>query len=1006
MPNHRWALGIVLLLLVGSLGKVSAAADPSSSGRARFTVDVWDANSDLPQGSVIAMTQTQDGYLWLGTLGGLVRFDGVKFTVFDEGNTPGLASSRIVKLFEDGRGQLWIGTETAGVFLMKNGQIASVGIGGGSRDGRLVSICEDSTRAIWLYTADGQLWRDRNGVTNLFQVPFDGPSNYRGLVPDSAGGLWLGVDREVFHLETAPVSDGPVLSSGPPVQLGRLDLLLESRTGGHWRFANGFVQKWRTNHVEFSFRYPSDWFYSPISSACEDPDGNLLVGTLGAGLFWLEAASRFTNYVNISTNQGLSYNYVLSLLVDREGTLWVGTDGNGLNRLKRQIFNVVEPSRSAVVQSVSGDTNGGIWFGCNGDGVGHWQDGALDRYGSTHGLLNPYVWSVYVDKDQQVWAGTRGAGLFRWQDGKFHPAPGLAAANWDLTAIHQDRRGQLWLGTRSGLVRWAEMGATVFTSADGLLADEVRAIAESPDGSLWIGTRGGGLDRLRDGKFTAAQTNAGMPGKDISCLWADDDGVLWVGTLGGGLVRFDGHRWTRYTTREGLASNSPGYLVEDLDGDLWIGSTAGITRVRKKTLNDFALGRATFIPFRTYRKPDGLPTRECTAGSQPAAYRSPDGRLWFPTAKGLVYVDPAQLHPNTNPPPVVIESVLVEGQPHGTNALRPELRAALTVPAGRERVEIQYTSLNLSAPEAARFKYRLDGYEAEWTDAGNARTVLYRKLPPGSYRFQVTACNEDGVWNPTGSSLAIVVEPPFWRTWSFLAVTVAALLGSIVAIVHYFSTQKLQRQLEGMRQHEALELERARIARDIHDQLGANLTQVALLGELVESDKDSPDDVEAHARQISQTARDTTRSLDEIVWTVNPSNDTVDGLITYLCKYAQDYFEVAGLRYRLDAPAQVPNTPIPPEIRHNVFLAAKEAVTNVVRHAQATAARLRVRIEPGAFVLEIEDNGRGVAGLETKSTRNGLRNMRKRMEDVGGQFSIGPGAEGGAVVRLTVPIQR
>jgi signal transduction histidine kinase len=209
-----------------------------------------------------------------------------------------------------------------------------------------------------------------------------------------------------------------------------------------------------------------------------------------------------------------------------------------------------------------------------------------------------------------------------------------------------------------------------------------------------------------------------------------------------------------------------------------------------------------------------------------------------------------------------------------------------------------------------------------------------------------------------------------------------------------------------LRQQEALEKERARIARDIHDQLGASLTQVTLLGEFVESDKDSPADVEAHARQICQTARDTTRVLDEIVWTVNPSNDTLDGLITYICKYAQDYLAVAGLRYRLDVPAQLPNTPLPPELRHNVFLAAKEAVTNVVRHAKASAAWVRLKLEPEAFVLEIQDDGRGIAGMDEKaaSARNGLRNMRKRMEDVGGSFEMVAGPDGGTLVRLTAPL--
>jgi signal transduction histidine kinase len=282
----------------------------------------------------------------------------------------------------------------------------------------------------------------------------------------------------------------------------------------------------------------------------------------------------------------------------------------------------------------------------------------------------------------------------------------------------------------------------------------------------------------------------------------------------------------------------------------------------------------------------------------------------------------------------------------------------------------------------------------------------YSKLPPKEYRFRVLAANEDNVWNEVGSTLAIRVLPPFWQTWWFLTAVTLALLGLIIGSVHYVSTQKLQRQLALMRQQELLERERARIARDLHDQLGANLTQVALLGEMAEDDRELPEEVAAHAQQISQTARDTTRALDEIVWTVNPSNDTLDGLLNYVCKYAQEYLALAGLKYRLETPRELPTTPISPELRHNVFLAAKEAVNNVVKHSGADSAWLRLKLSPDRFVLEIEDNGKGLHEADQNKGRNGLRNMRKRMEDLGGEFEFSSGENGGTRITLKAPIQR
>jgi signal transduction histidine kinase len=371
-----------------------------------------------------------------------------------------------------------------------------------------------------------------------------------------------------------------------------------------------------------------------------------------------------------------------------------------------------------------------------------------------------------------------------------------------------------------------------------------------------------------------------------------------------------------------------------------------------------------------------------------------------------VSVNPSELKPNSQPPLVMIESVKVDGREQKTNALSSTWSQTVVIPPGREQLEIDYTALNFSAPDAVHFKCWLEGFEAKPKDVGSERVVSYPKLPPGNYRFHVYAANEDGIWNDSGSALEITVQPYFWQTNWFRTVGILCLIGIVVGVVRYISTQKLKRDLQLHKQHEELERERARIARDLHDQLGANLTQVALLGEMAEADKNLPGEIELHAQQISHTARETTRSLDEIVWAVNPSNDTLEGLANYACKYAQEYLALAGIRYRADVPTHLPATDIPPEVRHNVFLAFKESVNNVVKHAHASEAWIRLRLLSEKFILEIEDNGRGLGNIDPKATqmRNGLRNMKKRMEDIRGEFSIAPGANGGTIVRLTVPI--
>lgn len=1014
MPKNCWLL-LEVTLLLGAMCVQLCGAPPS-----RLTVDGrWgpdEGTSLLPQSSVISMIQTRDGYLWLGTLDGLARFDGLRFTIFDESNTPGLSSGGVVKLFEDSQHNLWVGTETAGVFLIRpDGQVTSIDVGRGRREGRVMSVCEDANGAVWLYTANGELCRYREGKVDVWLAGANRASVSRVIIPGEAGLLWVGNDWSLSALGPMPSGASLGLPVAHELPVNRLDFLLESERGGYWRLANGRVQKWTGNRMERDFgAYPWDPSRTPVNSACEDREGNLIVGTGGEGVFWFDAEGRAAHLTK--SPEGLTHNTILSLCMDREGSLWVGTDGGGLNRLKRQPFDVVRKSWSRddedpdyTAQTVSEDGNGGLWIGTFGEGAIYWRNGQVTRVN----VVNPqetnppptYVRAMLVDREQTVWASIEPRGLFQVRNGEFWPAPGAEMLPRQISAIHQDRTGKLWLGTSGGLVLREGNRWRVLTTRDGLSANDVRAIADDADGNLWIGTEGGGLVRLKDGKFTAMSDPVSRPGIDISSLHVDTENVLWIGTRWRGLARFGNDRWIRYTRADGLTSDRIGYMVEDAEGYLWLGSYAGVMRVSKKELNDFAEGLITSFKCRAYEKRDGLPTRECSRGSQPAAARARDGRLFLPTTKGLAFIDPAQLRLNTNPPPVMIEAVFVEGRAQITNAVRSGLPDEIVVPPRRERVEIQYTALNLGAPERARFKYRMEGHETDWIPAGNSRVVRYSKLPPGEYRFRVIAANEDGVWNEAGASLAFIIQPPFWRTWWFLSAVSLALLASIIGIVHYVSTQKLQRQLAALRQKEALEKERARIARDIHDQVGASLTQVSLLGELVESDKESPEEIEQHAKQICQTALETTRALDEIVWTVNPSNDTLDGLITYICKNAQDYLEVAGLRYRLETPPELPNAPISPEVRHNVFLASKEAVTNVVRHAQASEVRIRLRLNANFFTLEIEDNGRGLGGMnpEAAQRRNGLRNMRKRMEDVGGAFAMEPGAEGGTRVTLKAP---
>lgn len=983
----------------------------------RYSVQVWTTESGvgLPQNSILSMVQSRDGFLWLGTLNGVARFDGVRFQVYDEGNTPELDSSPIRKLFEDSHGTLWIGTDYGRVVrVTPDGTASATSMNHPepeTRGARVMSIAETRGGDVWLLTEDGRLARYTLDRFDVFVLPPNRPTRTRILAVDQEDTLWAGTDQLLLGLApTLPTSKQPevVFTIEPP----RLDYVLASKTGGLWCLAGGRVQKFQNNQMVADYG-PYPWRSDVVvMAACEDLEGHLIVGTYGEpgdGVYWFDAEGKAEKLA------GLSHPSILSLLIDREGALWVGTNGRGVNRVRRQAFGVVPVSKGFTVQSVAAETNGGLWIGYNGERIDYTRGGETRQFTN---LLTGFgfrrdkaVRSVYLDQEDQLWAGIQTGpagftpGLLRLRGDLFVPVPGFEIANQQVSAILQDSSNRLWVATGGGVAVLQSGAWRTLSRLDGLSGDRVQSLAEGPAGTLWIGTEKGGLNRWQDGRATWFTKTNGLPSNNVLSLHCDRQGVLWAGTSGG-LARYAGEKWTVYTTAEGLVGSSIAYILEDPHGFLWLGSRSGLMRASKAALNAFATGETDSIFIRSYGTTDGLPTSECTQGSQPAATRAPDGKLYFATIEGLAFVDPSDLRTNKVPPSVVIESVLVDGAPQNPNSLRAAPPTYLRIPAGKRTLEVRYTVVSLSAPGRSLYRHRLEPHETAWTHGvGNGGSAHYTRLPPGDYHFRLTAANEDGIWNETGTTLAFTVLPPFWQTWWFIGLTSITGLALIVGVVRYISTQQLQRELALMRQQEALERERGRIARDLHDQLGANLTQVALLAEMAESDKDLASEVEAHARQIGQTARDTTRALDEIVWTVNPANDTLDGLVNYICKYSQDYLALAGLKYRLETPRALPDLVISPELRHNVFLVAKEAINNVVKHAQATSAWVRLELETNGFTIEIADDGRGIPPDALDKGRSGLRNMRKRMESIGGTFATAPRPGGGSVIRFQAPLR-
>jgi len=1020
MTKKTLACRFALVFALAASGLCSGRAAPN------YFTRTWQVEQGLPQNKVTAVVQTRDGYLWLGTYNGLARFDGVRFTVFDDNNTPELRSSRVTSLFEAADGALWIGTESGDVSQYKDGRFTAVPLRANWSGGRTYAITADNVGDVWVFNDTGELARVRDG-----KVVLPRPGNVPKVLS-----LARGLDGTVWVEREGVVSalrDGLLtveVSTNDYVQG-----ICAARDGGFWVACNSGIRKWRDGKWVAELG-AAPWGWKIVTTLVETSSGVLAAGTSDAG-FWLVFAGQ-TNApaLHFDRANGLPSDWVISLWEDREKNLWCGT-GAGLALVRPSNLETLSPPdrwQGRPVLSVLPASDGALWVGTEGAGLYRLRNGSWTNFTGAQGIPNTYVWSLAADRAGKLWAGTWGGGLFVQKDDSFDRAPGLEAVRSPIPVLLFEGGG-LWIGTTAGALRFQNGKLERLNDMAGEPFGDVRAIARDKAGVLWFGTAGSGLLRRQDGNVRRFKKSAGLSSDFIECLHFADDGALWIGTFGGGLNRFKNGKFSAINHRQGLPNGVIGHIELDDRGFFWMSSYGGILRASENDLNRCADGEIADVPFLTYGINDGLPTLECSEGLQLAGGKTADGRLWFATAKGLVAVDPARVTTNSLPPPVRIEEMRVDdkavriaefGVRNSRSSRRDDVPDSafrtphLKIPPGRRRIEFEYTGLSFVAPEKVRFKYRLENFESDWANAGGKRVATYNYIPPGNYLFQVTACNNDGVWNETGASLAFEVLPYFWQTAWFRFLAGLAMLMAASGAVWFETRRRMRRKLERIERQRDIERERSRIARDIHDDLGAQLTHITMMSETARGNVADRERVAAGLEKIYDTARELTRSMDEIVWAVNPRHDTIEGLATYLERFAQDWLASASIRCWLDLPLHFPEWRLNSEVRHNVFLAFKEALHNTVKHSGASEVFVRLTLKADSFELAVEDNGRGFSiGEKTKAdsatpgrpaSGNGLENMTRRLAAIGGNCEInstpGAGTKVAFFVRIKAQAQR
>ena len=989
----------VLAVFLSTTRGVASSAD--------WFARVWRTEDGLPGSSVVGIAQTPDGYLWIGTDGGLVRFDGARFQEFSPANLQGVPNRVIRLLFRDRQNRLWLAMDRGPVVCAETNAATVFTLADGLPDRVVMNLADDEEGGTWLAYARGDMFRIKDRALSRFGVDAGLPAPGRlSVATDAKGVLWfargraVGVFRQGRFQTLASLSEQ--VQRIAPAQGGGLWICGTSRL---WKYQEG-----KRPQAQQSLPEHTEAFTPTV--LLEDRAGAVWLGTAEQGLF----RSQGGPFEPAPT----SHKSINCLLEDREGNLWVGTSGGGLDQLRPRAIELLSADAGLPfesVRSVCEDSQGATWLVTQNGTLIRQQGTNWFAFSDTYGFPGGHGTCVASDRAGAIWIGTRDRGLFRFQQGEFtiwDRSNGLGAGA--VRSLLASSNGDLWLAMDSP-VRLQQLHDGKLNSFNVPKVRVLRAMAEDAAGNIWLGTSEGELLRVTNNAVADETPGNSMRLQSIRSLHGTPDGSLWIGYAGWGLGRLKAGRYSEITTDEGLNDNYISQIVSDDKGWLWLGGTRGLFRVRLEDLQAVAEGHAGRLRSIVYGRGDGLASFQASYDNSPAAIRGSDGRLRIATRSGLVVIHTENIRDNPEPPPVLLERVMVDGQTLATYPSYPPLReqtpavAALSGsgrlagalrPAHR-KIEFQFTALGLTAPENVHFRHRLEGFDEDWVESNPDRQASYSRLAAGNYRFRVIACNSAGVWNNAGAALSFEVLPFFWQTWSFQLGVLALFTSAVIALARYVSFRRLHARLRLLEQQAALDKERARIAKDIHDDLGGSLTQVTMLLELALRDRATPDKFGAHVRQSLSAARQMLKSLDETVWAINPRNDTLPHLINYIAKFAVRFLHAADIRCRLDLPEHPPELAMTADVRHNLFLVVKEALNNTVRHGHASEVWLRINVGDEALEISVEDNGCGFEGATEDADADGLRNMRQRMNEMGGQFVLESRPGAGTRISFRLP---
>jgi signal transduction histidine kinase/ligand-binding sensor domain-containing protein len=944
----------------------------SVTAQTQFRSTQWTVDSGLPQNIIRGIVQAPDGYLWVATLNGVARFDGVRFTIFDKSNTPGITANRFASMVRGVGSDLWLYTENGAITRYHQNEFSTLGEAEGIPVGSAHGLTNDSHGNIFVLR-DEKIFRWNEGSNRFEPMAENDEVQYKGLNWDGTG-FWGARGQNLYCFVHGKFSIHMVPSYLPlatvkKVAAGADRAIWLELPDGH--FARLFEDTWEL-HSE------------PIQTPF-----------LGSRRSWKASIdnhlNRILSFPSEGLEKGIRYNMVYE---DNEHNVWVGSEGQGLYRVQQQtihVYSVTQGLAGANVYPVFRDEHGDMWIGTWPAGLTRFHEGAFKTYTTKDGLPG-LVSALAEDGLGNLWIGTH-SGLAVLSRGHIRVPKDLPNDLPVVQAILKIHNGDLLLGTPKGIYEYraanTDHNSSWLEPPGEASVGDVRVMIESRNGDIWVGGYGG-LTRMHNGQLTRWTEREGLPSNNVRSIYEDAQGVLWVGTYDGGLGRYSDGQWTRYTQKNGLFDNGVFQILEDAQANLWMSSNRGIYRVSKQQLTDVATGKRRSLITVSYGRADGMQNVECNGGLWPAGAKDEDGKLWFPTQEGVAVVDPESVPVNQRPPRVVIESADLDHTP-------ADLEKPITITPGHESLEIQYTALSFSRPEQIAFRYMMEGLDTNWQDVGHRRTAYFSHIPPGSYTFRVMAANSDGVWSTIQSSLPVTVLPPFYLTRWFLVVISALAFGLLYMLwslrVRQLKSIQAAQQIFSQQLIASQENERRRISGELHDSLGQRLIIIKNHALYLLRPKADLQSQEERRQTIEEINTEASLAIDEtrtISYDLRPFQLDRLGLSKAIEALIRSASRATGIHFSTNI-ADI-DTSFPEDLRINFYRILQEGVNNIMKHSGATEAEISVEKTSRGISLSIRDNGIGffpqqkVTGISKGGF--GLTGIRERALLLGGTVEV------------------